>query len=373
MTPSAFHVPPRPPSDRSQGLRGAAAEVEPLQRARRRRSRWTGCRATRRDSVAPSVPASGCAVVVASDRSHRRDAPSPEATKTICRPSGESANDAGWSVAGVTISTRVSGGAGGGVSRRCRTAGMASATAASAATANAPSTPAVRVAPMTATRRLRRRSSRTRPPAPGARRRCRATRCFGSFCRHARSSLADARRDVGGQRVQSGSRSSTRASVSETSSPAKGRVAREHLVQHAAERPDVGALVDRLPARLLRAHVRGRAENQRRPRVIAGVVIVGDCEHARRRRAVGSSAFASPKSSTFTVPSGRTLMLAGFRSRWMMPCSCAASSASAICLRDRQRLVERESAPLRDALGERRPFDQLHHERRRAAAASSRP
>ena len=29
----------------------------------------------------------------------------------------------------------------------------------------------------------------------------------------------------------------------------------------------------------------------------------------------GSIAFAKPKSSTFTVPSGRTLMLAGFRSR----------------------------------------------------------
>ena len=28
-----------------------------------------------------------------------------------------------------------------------------------------------------------------------------------------------------------------------------------------------------------------------------------------------STALASPKSSTFTVPSGRTLMLAGFRSR----------------------------------------------------------
>ena len=59
----------------------------------------------------------------------------------------------------------------------------------------------------------------------------------------------------------------------------------------------------------------------------------------RRRRATasasdadaGSIAFASPKSSTFTVPSARTLMFAGFRSRWMIPCSCAASSASAIC------------------------------------------
>ena len=32
------------------------------------------------------------------------------------------------------------------------------------------------------------------------------------------------------------------------------------------------------------------------------------------------------------MPSARTLMLAGFRSRWMTPCSCAASRASAICL-----------------------------------------
>ena len=41
--------------------------------------------------------------------------------------------------------------------------------------------------------------------------------------------------------------------------------------------------------------------------------------------------FASPKSSTLTTPSGVILMLAGFRSRWTMPFSCAASRASAIC------------------------------------------
>ena len=55
-------------------------------------------------------------------------------------------------------------------------------------------------------------------------------------------------------------------------------------------------------------------------------------------------------------------MFAGFRSRWMMPCSCAASSASAIC-----RAIGSASStgigPLRDAIGERRPLDQLHHER----------
>ena len=53
---------------------------------------------------------------------------------------------------------------------------------------------------------------------------------------------------------------------------------------------------------------------------------------ARDSGASPSTAFARPKSSTLTTPSGRILMFAGFRSRWMMPCSCAASSASAICL-----------------------------------------
>ena len=75
----------------------------------------------------------------------------------------------------------------------------------------------------------------------------------------------------------------------------------------------------------------------------------------------GSSALASPKSSTLTVPSGRTLMLAGFRSRWMMPWSCAASSASAIC-----RAIGSASSSgigaAREALREVLPFDELHHQ-----------
>ena len=41
--------------------------------------------------------------------------------------------------------------------------------------------------------------------------------------------------------------SSTRASVLVTSSPEKRGLAREHLVEHAAERPDVGALSTDLP------------------------------------------------------------------------------------------------------------------------------
>ena len=40
--------------------------------------------------------------------------------------------------------------------------------------------------------------------------------------------------------------------------------------------------------------------------------------------------FASPKSKTFTTPSAVIAMLAGFKSRWTIPRSCAASRASAI-------------------------------------------
>ena len=68
------------------------------------------------------------------------------------------------------------------------------------------------------------------------------------------------------------------ASVSDTSSPSNAR-RREHFVEHAAERPDVGALVDRLAARLLRRHVGGRAEDHARLRH-RGVVIVGDLDIA---------------------------------------------------------------------------------------------
>ena len=79
--------------------------------------------------------------------------------------------------------------------------------------------------------------------------------------RQRRSSRRRAGGVRGGRRVQSGSRSSTPTMVSAIVSPQRTRDAGEHLVEHAAERPDVGALVDRLAARLLRAHVGRRAEH----------------------------------------------------------------------------------------------------------------
>ena len=54
-----------------------------------------------------------------------------------------------------------------------------------------------------------------------------------------------------------------------------------------------------------------------------------------RRNCPGASrplTLAMPKSSSLGTPSGVTSILPGFRSRWTIPCSCAASRASAICL-----------------------------------------
>ena len=57
-------------------------------------------------------------------------------------------------------------------------------------------------------------------------------------------------------------------------------------------------------------------------------VMVG--EFVRSGNDPSAPAFASPKSSTFTVPSRVSATLPGFRSRWTMPLSCAAPRASVI-------------------------------------------
>ena len=53
------------------------------------------------------------------------------------------------------------------------------------------------------------------------------------------------------------------------------------------------------------------------PVIITGEVMVGDAvtSAACAPSASGCTSFARPKSNTFTVPSARTLMFAGFRSR----------------------------------------------------------
>src|SRR5687767_8995481 len=103
--------------------------------------------------------------------------------------------------------------------------------------------------------------------------------------------------------------------------------------------------------------------------VPSGLVSVGDIELLRSMADL-SEALARPKSSTFTVPSGRTFTLAGFRSRWMMPCSCAASRASDLA-GNRQRLGGWQSASRSrgfDVFRKRRTLDELQHQRRPAVA-----
>ena len=85
------------------------------------------------------------------------------------------------------------------------------------------------------------------------------------------------------------------------------------------------------------------------------------CQHSvPRRRRVDR---ARPKSSTFTMPSSRTLIFPGLRSRWTMPCWWAASSASATCRAVAMALVRRSADP--QPVGKRRALDQFEHQAER--------
>ena len=136
--------------------------------------------------------------------------------------------------------------------------------------------------------------------------------------------------------------------------------ARQHLEQHAAERPDVRALVHRLAARLLGAHVRRRAEDHAVTRRRGQVMSVGDVRIARRRtspfegfgqtevehfhRAVG--AHLDVRGLQIAVDDA--LLVRGFERVGDLP-------------GDRQRLSERHR-PARDPLREILALDQLQHE-----------
>ena len=82
----------------------------------------------------------------------------------------------------------------------------------------------------------------------------------------------------------------------------------------------------------------------------------------------GARNFASPKSSSFG-PAFVNMMLAGLRSRWMMPWRCALSSASAISVADLQRLLERERAFL-EPCGQRLALEMRHDQIMRAIDAA---
>ena len=103
---------------------------------------------------------------------------------------------------------------------------------------------------------------------------------------------------------------------------------------------------------------------------MAGDVIVGDASH-RRVRPIGSSAFANPKSSTFTVPSGAHLDVRGLQIAMDDALLVRGFERFRDLLRDRKCFIHR-IGPLRDPVSERRAFDQLHDESARPFD-SSRP
>ena len=106
-----------------------------------------------------------------------------------------------------------------------------------------------------------------------------------------------------------------------------------------------------------------------RPALVAAAVIVGDIDRLTSPGSPPESpvrAFASPKSSTLTLPSGVIFTFAGLRSRWIIPFSCADSSASAIWTA----ISRTSSTPGRrdcSSFGQVLALDELEHERADAA------
>ena len=88
---------------------------------------------------------------------------------------------------------------------------------------------------------------------------------------------------------------------------------------------------------------------------------VGECVRFDAAGAV-SIALASPKSSTFTVPSGRDLDVRGFEIAMNDPLFMRRFERLRDLLRDRQRLVDRDR-PARNALRQVLALDELHHQR----------
>ena len=100
-----------------------------------------------------------------------------------------------------------------------------------------------------------------RPPTRSERRRCGAVGCADPWRGSVAAGAARPAVSPVGSRLQSGSVCRIAPIESDDGRAAEQHLPGQALPQHAAERPDVAALVDVLAARLLRAHVGRRAED----------------------------------------------------------------------------------------------------------------
>ena len=136
----------------------------------------------------------------------------------------------------------------------------------------------------------------------------------------------------------------------------KRRPAGEHLIQHAAKRPDVRALIDRQSTRLLRTHVCGRPQDYTgaRPDIC---YCRGIYRFGYPRRADPSE----PEVEHLHRAVGTYFDVRGFQITMDDSPLVRRFERLGDLLRDGQGLLKR-NRPLRDAVGERRSLDHLHHE-----------
>ena len=104
------------------------------------------------------------------------------------------------------------------------------------------------------------------------------------------------------------------------------------------------------------------------PSCVARAVSVGEfvsvgASEVGADAAPASIALARPKSSTFTVPSGAHLDVRGLEVAVDDALLVRGLERLGDLARDRQRLVERQSAPRSIRCGQVLALDQLHHER----------
>ena len=149
----------------------------------------------------------------------------------------------------------------------------------------------------------------------------------GSFSRQRRRSSRILAGVFGGRAFQSGSCSTTSATVSSTDSASNARlpVSNSYSRQPNAQ---TSVRLSIVSPRACSGLMYGGVPRTCPARVSAGVAVF--CSDNRRRSSLPQIALASPKSSTFTRPSGVTFTFAGFRSRWTIALLCAACNPSAI-------------------------------------------
>ena len=135
---------------------------------------------------------------------------------------------------------------------------------------------------------------------------------------------------------------------------AERRTPGDGAIEHGAERVDVAAMIDRrAAARLLRRHVRGRAEHRAGARQLVLLLHLGDAEVEQ----LGDVAAVA------VVPGALTSMtFSGLRSRCTTPAACAAREAAGHLPRDVRGARDRQRAFAVEQRAQIFAVDELVHE-----------